>query len=287
LNPVVSVIIPVFRDWNRLKVCLASLAGQKASFESFEVIVVDNDPHYHEVVLPDYPMKVYLEKESIPGSYAARNKAISIARGQALLFTDSDCIPSPTWINEAIRLLEDSEFDLFAGKVQVEVKSNSWVAAFDQAFAFPIEDYVLNENFGVTANLLVRKSVFDAIGKFNAAVFTGGDSEFCNRAIRKGHKISYADNLLVIHPARESWEELKTKAIRFGGRLPQGNSKSIILLKILGKYRIRWKDLKGIWSRANLPVGHKLVFTLIRQRLRWVEATESLQVFLGKTPGRR
>lgn len=284
---IISVIIPVFRDWERLKTCLDLLAEQTADFDSFQVIVVNNDPSQEVPILNQTPFQLILVEEPSPGSYAARNKGIELSTGQALLFTDSDCRPTSNWISQAIQLLNSSPFDLFAGKIDVVGPAGNSFVDFDKAFAFPNERYVREENFGVTANLLVRKQVFQKIGGFNATLFTGGDSEFCNRAIREGFTITFSPDLIIYHPARESWKELKTKAIRFGGRLPKSESRLVVLAKLLGKFRIRTTDMKQIWGRNEIPFKQKLIFSNLRIRLRWVEAMESVQVFLGKTAGRK
>jgi hypothetical protein len=132
----------------------------------------------------------------------------------------------------------------------------------------------------------VRKKVVDIVGGFNANLFTGGDSEFCNRAVDAGFKIHYRPELKIGHPARSSWNELRVRAIRFGGRLPKDQSKFLITIKLIGKFRIQWKDIVEIFSLSEVSIVEKLRFFGIRQNLRWVEAIESFSVFMGKKPGR-
>jgi glycosyltransferase involved in cell wall biosynthesis len=42
----VSVIVPVYRDADRLRGCVRALAGQTYPRERFEIIVVNNDPDW-------------------------------------------------------------------------------------------------------------------------------------------------------------------------------------------------------------------------------------------------
>jgi cellulose synthase/poly-beta-1,6-N-acetylglucosamine synthase-like glycosyltransferase len=44
--PFVSVIVPVYRDADRLRGCVRALAGQTYPRERFEIIVVNNDPDW-------------------------------------------------------------------------------------------------------------------------------------------------------------------------------------------------------------------------------------------------
>lgn len=282
----ISVVIPVYKDWDRLSQCLDALDNQKRFDSNFEVLIVNNFPTDPFPDFPSYSFDLVLLSESTPGSYAARNKALESAKGNWLLFTDSDCIPFSNWIENAHKLTEAKEAELFAGRINVISTQENRFSKFDQAFAFPNEKYVSEENFGVTANLLVKKEVFDKVGEFNFQLMTGGDSEFCNRANRQGFKIKYCEDFVVSHPARESWKQLKTKAKRFGGRLPKGKNKFVVLLKLLGKFRVRIDDVRQVNGSKNISISQMLDFFWIKQQLRWVEAMESLKVFFGKTAGR-
>ncbi|WP_439475246.1 glycosyltransferase family 2 protein [Algoriphagus formosus] len=287
MAPIISVIIPVYKDWKRLQNCLEALQSQSAGPEFFEVIVVNNESDFSPRPLAGFSFEVKILNQPKPGSYAARNKALDAVKGKAVLFTDSDCVPGKEWISRAVELTQSNGQDLVAGRIDlISQFDNVWIR-YDQTFAFPNESYVKEENFGVTANLLVSKKVFDCIGGFDDTMFTGGDSEFCNRAVRAGFQIKYDSGLVVKHPARDNWKSLQVKAIRFGGRLPKDKSRSLVFLKIMGKFRIRFEDHARIWSEDRIPVKDRIAFSLIKQRLRWVEAWESMNVFFGKNAGRK
>lgn len=283
----ISVIIPVFKDWDRLMLCLNALNAQKNANSAFEVIVVNNDPKDSFVPSDTFSFPIKFLKQPIPGSYSARNMGLYEAEGEALLFTDSDCIPEQYWISQAIKLMKAGSSDLFAGDIKLFSQVENKYVRYEKAFAFSNSYYVSKENFGVTANLLVKKDIIDSIGGFNAGLFTGGDSEFCNRAVNAGFKIEYSPELMILHPARTSWTELRVKAIRFGGRLPKSGNSYLMILKLLGKFRIRFSDIAQIINLSEVGLADKFDFLLIKQRLRWVEAIESFRVFMGKKPGRK
>jgi len=284
---IISVIIPVFKDWKRLLLCLEALESQKGAESKFEVIVINNDAADSYIPTQSFSFPLKFLKEFTPGSYAARNMGLSNAEGNALLFTDSDCIPATDWISQGLRLLKETSADLIAGSIELFSQEDNKYVQFEKSFAFPNEKYVKEQNFGVTANLLVRKSVFDIVGGFNRKLLTGGDSEFCNRSIKAGFKIEFHKELKVSHPARSTWKELKIKAIRFGGRLPKDKNKYIKFLKVLGKFRIRIDDIYEISNLPKPSVRQKIDLFFINQSLRWVEAKESLLVFFGKKAGRK
>ncbi len=280
----ISVVIPTFKD-SRLDKCLDAIEKQANQDFDFEVIVGNNAPDDRLDLKDKYSYNLEVVSESVAGSYAARNKALEIASGDYVLFTDSDCIPKDNWLLSAKRAISENKEDLIAGKVEIFSYSGSTYGKFEKAFAFPNRDYVEKEGFGVTANLLVNRKVFQEIGGFKQGLLTGGDAEFCQRAIQRGFSITYYDEMQVFHPARETWSEMKVKAKRFGGKIPKDDNKLLVLLKILAKYRVRNQDFSSV-NKLEKPIGEKLSFLMILARIRCVEATESLRVFFGKSPGR-
>ena len=94
--PRISVIIPVYRDWDDLRRCLAALTQQSWSESDFEILVVNNDtqPAPDDLVAPN----LRLLQEPQGHSYAARNAGVAAARGELLAFTDADCQPAPDWL---------------------------------------------------------------------------------------------------------------------------------------------------------------------------------------------
>src|SRR5262245_5241730 len=117
----VSVIIPVYNDIARLAVCLDALAQQSYPADRLEIIVVDNGstPPVAQALAQQYP-RVTFAHEPTPGSYAARNRGIQLATGTVIAFTDSDCIPSPDWIESGAAALSGTPHcGLAAGRIDM------------------------------------------------------------------------------------------------------------------------------------------------------------------------
>jgi hypothetical protein len=85
---------------------------------------------------------------------------------------------------------------------------------YELIHAFPQERYVINNSFGATANLFVRRRVFDVIGWFDGALASGGDRDLCLRAVRAGFHLGYAPDAVVRHPARTRLVDLYRKQRR-------------------------------------------------------------------------
>ena len=93
--PFVSVVIPVHRNPDGLRLCLDALQRQTYPDSHFEVVVVDNGGNEDLGPMVSEYSNARLCYEEVPSSYAARNTGARHARGSVFAFTDSDCIPAP------------------------------------------------------------------------------------------------------------------------------------------------------------------------------------------------
>ena len=206
----VSVIIPVKidsdRELERLRFCINALYCQTYPYADYEVLVIDNN----SIVKLDFSSfgNVRLLTETTPGSYAARNRGISEAKGEILAFTDADCIPSPDWIQSGVNDLQLT--DLVAGRIIFTFEKRSIVEYVDSLLHLAQERYV-KYGYGATANLFVKRELFDSVGLFNDRFRHLGDREFGQRATNYGYKIIYSANAWLSHPARSSLADLLTK----------------------------------------------------------------------------
>lgn len=228
-QPLVSVVIPTYRDWDRLAICLSALRLQTLSQTDFEIIIADNDPGRpapSDLQLPDNARIITVEK---PGSYAARNAALSIAKSNILAFTDSDCIPEPQWLETALALFKvQPDIARIAGDVQFFVENGRWTAAalYDRTFTLQQKRFS-HEGKSATANAFAYRKVFDAIGLFDPNLFTGGDHEWSQRAQKAGYALAYCPEAIVRHPARARLAQIILKTRRFaGGTIAQKRKRS-------------------------------------------------------------
>jgi len=211
-----SIVIPVYNDQDRLVLCLQALEAQTLTSENFEVIVVDNGSL--EPITTKAAPNTRIVTEPQPGSYAARNRGVEHAEATIIAFTDADCIPDPSWLSEGLAYLDNHpDVSSVGGRVEVFARDpNHRTAAevYESIHGFPQQHYVTDRTFAATANLFVRRSVFEAVGPFNAELRSGGDVEFGLRSADMGHKLEYAHAVVVRHPARRTLQELSRKQQR-------------------------------------------------------------------------
>lgn len=210
---IVSVIVPTYRDWDRVRHCLKALEEQQYPNNLVEVIVVNNDPDNPCQYCESFPWVHWLTEDK-PGSYAARNTGILAARGSILAFTDADCLPSPDWLAQGVSSLKSHpEFSRIGGRIELFTKGShpNWAENFERAFAFRQDSAIRRHGSAVTANMMAWRHVFDRVGLFDETLFSGGDHEWGKRAQRNGERIAYCPEAVVAHPARSSMRALLKK----------------------------------------------------------------------------
>lgn len=216
-QPFVSIIVPVYNGASVIRANIESLLNQTYPIDRYEIIIVDNGSTDETAAIArSYPRVVVCEESTIQGSYAARNKALEIARGEIIAFTDVDCIAHQAWIEEGVRCLVEQNADAVGGSIQFIFSDNPTASEqWDSLVSLNNEATIRNKGVAVTANLFVNKVLFGTIGAFRSDLRSGGDFEWTARATRSGHSLVYCDAAIVSHPAR-GFVELMKKSRRVG-----------------------------------------------------------------------
>lgn len=222
--PFVSVIVPVFNDAIGLKRCLQALTQQTYSPHLYEVVVVDNgsDPKQGIAEVVAAFQQATLVGESQPGSYAARNRGIAVAKGEILAFTDADCIPASTWLEQGVKtLLRHPDCGFVAGKIDISFQEPDHPTAIELYeslwYALPQQEFVEKQHFGATANVVTFARVMQQVGGFDASLKSNGDREWGQRVYQAGYRPVYAETACVTHPARHTLPQLHSRARRIAG----------------------------------------------------------------------
>lgn len=104
----VSVVIPIFRTKEAfLREAIESVLKQ--SFVDFELLLLDDCPEdSREAVVGEFSDAriVYLKNEKNLGIAGARNKLLSLAKGEYIAVLDHDDIALPTRLEEQVKFLD-------------------------------------------------------------------------------------------------------------------------------------------------------------------------------------
>ncbi|MEO0350062.1 MAG: glycosyltransferase family 2 protein [Cyanobacteria bacterium P01_A01_bin.15] len=226
--PFVTIIIPVYNDLRRLQHCLTLLESQTYPKHRYEVIVVDNNSTDNlRSTVEQFSQARYIF-EATPGSYCARNKGLTMAQGDIIGFTDSDCAPALNWIEKgAAHIGNHPNCGFVAGCINFSFQNPSSptpAELYDSLHFLQQEKYVKDAHFGATANLFTTPQVLAAVGPFNAALKSGGDREWGERVYAAGYPQIYGADVAISHPARTDFEELSKKLRRvYEGNFKKNN----------------------------------------------------------------
>ena len=287
--PLVSIIVPVYRQWRLLPGLIAALQSQDLDRQAFEVIVVNNEPGAHaraQTLVADAGPRFRTLTCVQPGSYAARNAGVASSRGALLLFTDADCLPARDWARQMLDATRTRPGGLVAGRVDITLPANPnrW-QVFDHIRGIP-QDLFVAHGYGATANLAVPRAVFEALGGFDTTLLSGGDANFCRRAGRAGHRVHYAAQGLVFHPARSSLTALRVKARRVkGGQVASGP----FWRRMLWTLRSLVPPLREMlhYAKTAAPWSQRRTAMSVRLMLWRVELAEIARLLLLRTPRER
>lgn len=221
INPTVTVIVPVYNDVERLRMCLVALATQDYDGD-FDIVVADNaSTDDIATAIPGGDPRFVVVREMKRGSYAARNAAVRQATGSVLAFTDADCIPRSDWLTNAVSTLIDEAdpTDAVGGAINLLYRHPAGPTTGPELFeysegGFDQELYVSKLHFSATANLVVWRRVFNAVGEFDPSLQSGGDLEWGQRLHKMGLRMNYSSRAVVDHPSRPSWSQLTAKTLR-------------------------------------------------------------------------
>jgi glycosyltransferase involved in cell wall biosynthesis len=189
----VSVIVPARDAAATIEATFAGLAAQERAPD--EVIVVDDGSTDATAALA-LAAGAQVVAGSGEGPGAARNAGAAVASGDVLAFLDADCEPQPGWLAAALRALEDA--DLVQGRTTPP--PGAVVGPFDRTL-WVVAPWGLFE----TANLLVRRSLFEQLGGFEPWLSPARSKELAEdvwfgwRAVRSGARTAFCDEALVHH----------------------------------------------------------------------------------------
>ncbi|SHE49527.1 Glycosyltransferase, GT2 family [Microbulbifer donghaiensis] len=284
-----SVIVPVFNQWRLVSKLLTCLSRQTLAREVYEIILVDNGSDLERA--PEcFGLNVRILHCQKPGSYAARNMGVRAAHAEWLVFTDADCLPNPDWLERiADRIKSVSQSNLvLAGRVTVTQASKNPCAYEIYDFVKGIrQDRYVSRGYAATANLCVAKSFAEQIGLFNAEVFSGGDVDFCRRALKSGANLVYLASANVNHPPRTSWRELAIKARRIkGGQYAKarGLARFMIVFRTLLPPVNAFKDF--LYS-GQYSFKFRVLAAMVQVRLWFLEVCELFRLAVNGQAERR
>lgn len=218
--PAVSVVVPTRGRADSVARLLATLtaAGSRYPGEA-EIVLSDASTGANRDRLRRIASEAGARVVSGPaGIGAQRNWGWRTARGELIVFVDSDCSATPGLLPALVAAFRDRPVTAVAGQVRFAgprslplnaAVATGVVAAFD-GFGKQAGERI---PWAATANLAVRRAALVAVGGFDERLPAGEDVDLGLRLSQLG-ELRYVPDALVEHHT-ETWDGMAETAVRF------------------------------------------------------------------------
>ena len=307
-NPLISVLIPVYREGEILRDTIDSVISQ--SYQYFEIVLVENNADELSLnILKEYatrfPTKVRLVSQPIQGAPSARNKGLTESRGQYIAMCEGDDIMYPNRLERQLSVFEKhkGEISLLSSAYDLVNWENDRI----------IEKSKKNKNFWMTclelddifgshpSTWFFEKEKAISIGMFNE-VFNPRlveDDEFNFKMFLSGNLFYMEECLVRVRLPSKDYQSIKDAQAPREQVLYKLNAFFSILISSLGSQRsIKYnkngfKKIRSQWLREQgiaflsyqngMAVGRKLILdALIEQKFDLKNWKAFLRSYWGK-----
>jgi cellulose synthase/poly-beta-1,6-N-acetylglucosamine synthase-like glycosyltransferase len=207
----VSIIIPAFNEEMNLRKCLTAIQVQDFKGEKEVLLINDGSSDKTKEIASEYPITIIDLKDNV-GKANALNVGIKEAKGDILIFSDSDSYMGSTAVSTILRYFEKHpHVDSVAGKVLIDEGAKEFnIFKIFQAIEYHIEQeisrYIQSRSCGVLVCpgplFAVRRSVIEKVQFNDTSIIE--DADFTIRALKQGIKIAQEPDALVYTEAPKS-----------------------------------------------------------------------------------
>lgn len=230
----VSVIIPSYNSGLTIEGCLSSVLQQDYPREKYEVIVIDDgSSDESDKLILKYPVMLLMQKHSGPG--AARNKGLRYAKGEIIIFLDSDCTVDVDWISTHVQAHGNQSrtkpVGCIGGAIKPSLNDTNFIELCDyySSWYSPPRVHKGKEyEYLPSTNLSMRKKVMDEMGGFEESLWCGEDIALGMKLREFGYSIIHNPSILCYHRNRRTiktylyhhynWGEFAPSFRKFGSK---------------------------------------------------------------------
>jgi len=261
-NPLFSLIIAAYNDWDPLDQCLQSLA-QQADGPSFEVIIADDgstEPAPEFIRQWQRYYHLIIDRQSHSGISAARNRGAQISRGSVLVFVDADSRLQTNCLAALNATIASSpQHNCF--QLRLVGDCTGLVGRAEELRLQTIQNHMLQPNgcirYSNTAGFAIRRSRVDIKrGIFDPAALRAEDTLLLSNLMQAGELPFFVHDAIVQHATPSSLMGSLRKSIR--SAYLEGRTYEIIASRGV-RIRVRHRDrLSMLWSMWKTSGQHSV-----------------------------
>lgn len=158
-----------------------------------------------------------------------RNRGIGKAKGEILFFLDDDATINSEILKNAEQFFDNYNVDVVGGP-QLTPKDDKF---FAKTSGYAMTSFLAthkmfnrykqgrlnldaDENVLTSANLFIKKNVFDSTPGFDSKLYPGEDPELISRLKTLGFKVAYSPDLIIYHKRRPTYFSFFKQFLNYG-----------------------------------------------------------------------
>lgn len=218
MNPLISIIIPVYNVEEYLDKCVESIVNQ--TYENLEIILVDDgSPDNCPAMCDEWAMKdsrIKVIHKTNGGLSDARNCGIDVSTGDYIYFIDSDDYISVDAIEKLYNVLSDNNCDIAFGRYvevidgiekKAEYSDKTYIYSQDEfwekRYSLSLQkEYLISISMMVSWNKLIKKEVFDNVRFSKGRLHE--DEFIIHKLIANCSRIAFLDSKLYYYLQRDN-----------------------------------------------------------------------------------
>jgi cellulose synthase/poly-beta-1,6-N-acetylglucosamine synthase-like glycosyltransferase len=212
--PKVSIIVATLNSERTIDECLRAIFELNYPKDFLEVIVVDGCSKDATVkIAQKYPVKVVSAPLNAPAAY---NYAMKMVSNDVLGFIDADAKVEKEWLNKLVVCLDDLQVAGVSGGIETWNTENAWARSigYDLKNRYArLKKYVVRV---ATMNLLLKKSIIEAVGGFDENLPSQYDTDLGFRITSRGYKILFEPSAKCYHFNRSTVSGYFRQQLQYG-----------------------------------------------------------------------
>lgn len=217
-QPLVSILMPAYQAEGFIRDAISSCQEQR--YTNWELCIVDDgsrdDTYGIALDVASRDKRILVTRQNHRGCPAARNKCLSMSRGEIIARQDADDLQNTDRLKLQVEYLQaNTNLDIVT--CGMLVKNIELTDSTDEYMGIELSDFdegMIEEKYlrnkggrPVCASIVAWKHVYSQVGKFNPFMLAGSDGDWNFRAIMCRVKWGFIDEPLYVyrkHPGQIS-----------------------------------------------------------------------------------